>query len=210
MARALQLAKRGLYTTTPNPRVGCVLVRDGQVVGEGWHKKAGEAHAEVNALHAAGDLALGATAYVTLEPCAHFGRTPPCIDALRAAGVTRVVAAMQDPNPQVSGKGLAALGAAGIDVSSGLMETEAHELNIGFASGLFGKQYLVPFGIGRTSRIRGTCESEDVSIAGSIWWPVARFRQVARSSPGCARRRARGTVRAAHRRARPTAGRVAR
>ncbi len=134
MARALQLAQRGLYTTTPNPRVGCVLVNDGHVIGEGWHEKAGAAHAEVNAIHAAGDLARGATAYVTLEPCAHFGRTPPCIDALRAAGVTRVVAAMQDPNPQVSGKGLAALGAAGIDVSSGLMDTEAHELNIGFVS----------------------------------------------------------------------------
>ena len=134
MARALQLAQRGLFTTTPNPRVGCVLVRDERVVGEGWHAKAGEAHAEVNALRAAGDLTRGATAYVTLEPCAHFGRTPPCIDALRAAGVARVVAAMQDPNPRVAGKGLTALGATGIDVSSGLMETEARELNIGFVS----------------------------------------------------------------------------
>ena len=134
MARALQLARHGLLTTTPNPRVGCVLVRDERVVGEGWHAKAGEAHAEVNALRAAGDLARGATAYVTLEPCAHFGRTPPCIDALRAAGVARVVAAMHDPNPRVAGKGLAALGATGIDVSSGLMETEARELNIGFVS----------------------------------------------------------------------------
>ncbi len=134
MAHALRLARRGLYTTTPNPRVGCVLVRDGHLIGEGWHEKAGEAHAEVNALHDAGDSARGATAYVTLEPCAHFGRTPPCIDALRAAGVARVVAAMQDPNPQVAGKGLAELGASGIDVSSGLMETEAHELNIGFVS----------------------------------------------------------------------------
>ncbi len=134
MARALHLAQHGLYTTTPNPRVGCVLVRDGRIVGEGWHKKAGEAHAEVNAIHAAGDSARGATAYVTLEPCAHFGRTPPCIDALRAAGVARVVAAMQDPNPLVAGKGLAELGASSIDVSSGLMETEARELNIGFVS----------------------------------------------------------------------------
>ena len=134
MAHALQLARHGLFTTTPNPRVGCVLVRDERVVGEGWHAKAGEAHAEVNALRAAGDLARGATAYVTLEPCAHFGRTPPCIDALRAAGVARVVAAMQDPNPRVAGKGLAALGVTGIDVSSGLMETEARELNIGFVS----------------------------------------------------------------------------
>ena len=134
MARALQLARRGLYTTTPNPRVGCVLVRDGRAVGEGWHEKAGEAHAEVNALRVAGAAARGATAYVTLEPCAHFGRTPPCIDALRAAGVARVVAAMQDPNPLVAGKGLAELGASGVDVSSGLMEAEAHELNIGFVS----------------------------------------------------------------------------
>ncbi len=134
MARALQLAQRGLFTTTPNPRVGCVLVRDERVVGEGWHAKAGEAHAEVNALRVAGDSARGATAYVTLEPCAHFGRTPPCVDALRTAGVARVVAAMQDPNPRVAGKGLRALGAAGIDVASGLLETETRELNIGFVS----------------------------------------------------------------------------
>ena len=134
MAHALRLARRGLYTTTPNPRVGCVLVRDGHVIGEGWHEKAGQAHAEVNAIHAAGDSAHGATAYVTLEPCAHFGRTPPCIDALRAAGVAGVVAAMEDPNPQVAGRGLAALRAAGINVASGLMEAEAHELNIGFVS----------------------------------------------------------------------------
>jgi diaminohydroxyphosphoribosylaminopyrimidine deaminase / 5-amino-6-(5-phosphoribosylamino)uracil reductase len=134
MAQALRLAARGLYTTTPNPRVGCVLVRDGHVVGEGWHEKAGEAHAEVNALRVAGDAARGATAYVTLEPCAHFGRTPPCIDALRAAGVARVVVAMQDPNPQVAGRGQAALSAVGVDVACGLMEEEARELNIGFVS----------------------------------------------------------------------------
>lgn len=106
MARAIRLAERGLYTTEPNPRVGCVLVRDGRIVGEGWHVRAGEGHAEVNALRQAGELARGATAYVTLEPCSHFGKTPPCADALVAAGVSRVVAAMQDPNPQVAGRGL--------------------------------------------------------------------------------------------------------
>ena len=137
MARALELARRGLYTTTPNPRVGCVLVCDGVVVGEGWHERAGEPHAEVHALRAAGKRGtegLGATAYVTLEPCAHFGRTPPCCDALIKAGVARVVAAMQDPNPLVAGQGLARLRAAGIAVDYGLMEIEARELNIGFVS----------------------------------------------------------------------------
>lgn len=134
MARALQLARRGLTTTTPNPRVGCVIVRDGTVVGEGWHVRAGEPHAEVHALRAAGDLARGATAYVTLEPCSHFGRTPPCADGLINAGVTRVIAAMTDPNPQVAGSGLARLQAADIATQSGLMEAEARELNIGFVS----------------------------------------------------------------------------
>ncbi len=134
MARALQLAERGLWTASPNPRVGCVLVRDGEVVGEGWHEKAGEPHAEVNALRAAGDRARGATAYVTLEPCSHHGRTPPCAEALIAAGVSRVVAAMTDPNPLVSGNGLAKLRAAGIETASGLLESEARELNIGFVS----------------------------------------------------------------------------
>jgi diaminohydroxyphosphoribosylaminopyrimidine deaminase/5-amino-6-(5-phosphoribosylamino)uracil reductase len=134
MAQALRLAARGLYTTTPNPRVGCVLVSDGRVVGEGWHEKAGEPHAEVHALRAAGAAARGATAYVTLEPCAHFGRTPPCADALIAAGVARVVAAMTDPNPQVAGQGLEKLRHAGIETACGVMETEARELNIGFVS----------------------------------------------------------------------------
>ena len=134
MARALQLAERGLWTTSPNPRVGCVLVRDGWIVGEGWHEKAGEPHAEVHALRNAGPKARGATAYVTLEPCSHHGRTPPCAEALIAAGVSRVVSAMTDPNPLVSGKGLTRLAAAGITTSSGLLETEARELNIGFIS----------------------------------------------------------------------------
>lgn len=132
MARALQLAARGLYTTEPNPRVGCVLVRDGQIVGEGWHVRAGQGHAEVNALAQAGAQARGATAYVTLEPCSHFGKTPPCADALVKAGVSRVVAAMQDPNPQVAGRGLERLRAAGIAVTCGVLEAEAEALNPGF------------------------------------------------------------------------------
>jgi diaminohydroxyphosphoribosylaminopyrimidine deaminase/5-amino-6-(5-phosphoribosylamino)uracil reductase len=132
MAQALRLAERGFYTTSPNPRVGCVLVRDGKIVGEGWHERAGEPHAEVHALRAAGDAARGSTAYVTLEPCSHHGRTPPCADALIKAGVARVVIAMQDPNPLVAGQGIARLRAANIEVECGLMEVAARELNIGF------------------------------------------------------------------------------
>jgi diaminohydroxyphosphoribosylaminopyrimidine deaminase/5-amino-6-(5-phosphoribosylamino)uracil reductase len=134
MARALALAEQGLFTSTPNPRVGCVVVRGGEVVGEGFHERAGEAHAEVNALRAAGARAGGATVYVNLEPCSHHGRTPPCTDALIAAGVKRVVVAMGDPNPKVAGQGFAALRAAGIDVAAGLLEDDARELNIGFVS----------------------------------------------------------------------------
>lgn len=132
MTRAIQLARLGLYSTDPNPRVGCVIVKNEQVVGEGWHAYAGGPHAEVNALHQAGSASQGATAYVTLEPCSHFGKTPPCADALIAAGVQRVVAAMQDPNPQVAGQGFERLRAAGIAVSSGLCESEAAALNPGF------------------------------------------------------------------------------
>jgi diaminohydroxyphosphoribosylaminopyrimidine deaminase/5-amino-6-(5-phosphoribosylamino)uracil reductase len=134
MAHALRLAERGLYTTSPNPRVGCVLVLADKLVGEGWHLRAGEPHAEVHALRAAGEKTRGATAYVTLEPCSHHGRTPPCADALIAAGVKRVVAAMQDPNPLVAGQGLQKLRAAGIEVECGLMEAAARELNIGFVT----------------------------------------------------------------------------
>ncbi|MDX1803662.1 MAG: bifunctional diaminohydroxyphosphoribosylaminopyrimidine deaminase/5-amino-6-(5-phosphoribosylamino)uracil reductase RibD [Alcanivorax sp.] len=134
MARALQFARIALYTTDPNPRVGCVLVRDGQIVGEGYHVRAGQPHAERNALAAAGDLAHGTTAYVTLEPCSHTGRTGPCADALIAAGVSRVVAAMTDPNPQVAGQGLQRIAEAGIEVASGLLDAEARALNPGFIS----------------------------------------------------------------------------
>jgi len=134
MAEALRLAERGLYSVSPNPRVGCVLVRDGQRVGAGWHERAGEPHAEVHALREAGSAASGATAYVTLEPCSHQGRTPPCAAALIAAGVARVVVAVQDANPLVAGSGIASLRAAGIQVECGLMEVAARELNAGFFS----------------------------------------------------------------------------
>jgi diaminohydroxyphosphoribosylaminopyrimidine deaminase / 5-amino-6-(5-phosphoribosylamino)uracil reductase len=134
MTRALALAAQALYTTTPNPRVGCVLVKDKEIVGEGFHEYAGEPHAEIRALRAAGaDKARGATAYVTLEPCNHFGRTPPCTENLIAAKVARVVCAMEDPNPRVAGAGFARLRETGIEVRNGLMEHEARELNIGFA-----------------------------------------------------------------------------
>lgn len=134
MAQALRLAERGLWTTDPNPRVGCLIVRDDEVVGEGWHERAGEPHAEINALRQAGDRARAATVYVTLEPCSHHGRTPPCAEALLNAGVARVVAAMVDPNPKVSGEGLALLEQAGIETSVGLLEAEARQLNPGFIS----------------------------------------------------------------------------
>ena len=134
MARALRLAERGLLTTSPNPRVGCVIVRDGEVVGEGWHQRAGEPHAEVHALARAGEKSRGSTVYVTLEPCSHHGRTPPCADALIRAGVRSVICAMQDPNPKVAGRGLDRLREAGIEVHCGLLEEAARELNIGFVS----------------------------------------------------------------------------
>ena len=134
MAHALRLARRGLFTTHPNPRVGCVLAHGEQVVGTGFHQRAGEPHAEVFALRDAGDWARGATAYVTLEPCAHHGRTPPCADALIAAGVARVVIAAEDPFPQVAGRGIGKLRDAGISVETGLLREQARELNIGFFS----------------------------------------------------------------------------
>lgn len=131
MARAITLARQGLYTTDPNPRVGCVLVKEDKIIAEGWHVKAGQGHAEVEALKRVQD-ARGVTAYVTLEPCSHQGKTPPCSDALIMAGVARVVVAMQDPNPLVAGQGLAKLRAAGIEVQCGLLQEEAEKLNPGF------------------------------------------------------------------------------
>jgi diaminohydroxyphosphoribosylaminopyrimidine deaminase/5-amino-6-(5-phosphoribosylamino)uracil reductase len=143
MARALALAARGLYTTDPNPRVGCVVVRDGRILGEGWHARAGEAHAEVLALRAAGPQARGATVYVTLEPCSHTGRTPPCADALIAAGVARVVCCSVDPNPRVAGGGIERLLSAGIEVSVGVLAAAARDLNVGFFSRLErGRPYI--------------------------------------------------------------------
>lgn len=132
MARAIQLAERGLYTTDPNPRVGCVLAKDGRIIGEGWHRRAGEPHAERLAIDAAGADARGATAYVTLEPCCHHGRTPPCTDALLAAGVSRVVVGMEDPNPLVHGRGLERMRAAGVEVVTGVLESACRALNPGF------------------------------------------------------------------------------
>jgi diaminohydroxyphosphoribosylaminopyrimidine deaminase/5-amino-6-(5-phosphoribosylamino)uracil reductase len=134
MARALQLAAYGLFTTSPNPRVGCVIAQGGSVVGEGWHQRAGTPHAEIHALQQAGIAARGATVYVTLEPCSHHGRTPPCVEALVQAGVARVVAAMNDPNPLVAGGGIDMLTLAGIEAEVGLMEAEARALNPGFVS----------------------------------------------------------------------------
>ena len=132
MRRALELAERGLYSTQPNPRVGAVLARDDEIVGEGWHERAGEPHAEPIAIRAAGDRARGATAYVTLEPCCHHGRTPPCVDVLLAAGVRRVVYAVDDPNPRVNGGGAKRLREAGVTVESGLLAADSEALNAGF------------------------------------------------------------------------------
>ena len=134
MARALELAARGLYSADPNPRVGCVIVRAGDVVGEGWHVRAGEPHAEIHALRAAGERARGATLYVTLEPCSHFGRTPPCADAIIAAGIARVVYAAGDPHPAVNGGGAARLAGAGVEVENGCLASAAEQLNPGFLS----------------------------------------------------------------------------
>ncbi|ABL99223.1 bifunctional diaminohydroxyphosphoribosylaminopyrimidine deaminase/5-amino-6-(5-phosphoribosylamino)uracil reductase RibD [Shewanella amazonensis] len=149
MARAIMLAKRGQYTTRPNPNVGCVIVNDaGDIVGEGWHIRAGGPHAEVHALKAAADKARGATAYVTLEPCSHYGRTPPCAKALIDNGLKRVVVAMTDPNPQVAGRGIKLLQDAGIEVAHGLMEAEARALNPGFLSRMERKRPFVTVKVG--------------------------------------------------------------
>ena len=143
MARALQLAARGLYSAHPNPMVGCVIVRNDVVVGEGWHERTGEPHAEINALAAAGRDAEGATAYVTLEPCAHHGKTPPCAEALIEAGISKVIAAMKDPFEQVAGRGIEMLAAAGVTTEVGLMRTAAESLNAGFIARVTRERPLV-------------------------------------------------------------------
>lgn len=140
MSTALRLAEKGLYSTTPNPRVGCVIVRNEQIVGSGWHERTGQPHAEINALNAAGEAARGATAYVTLEPCSHYGRTPPCANALIDAGIARVITAMEDPNPMVSGRGCAVLEQAGVTVQTGLLQAQAHALNVGFVNRMIHKK----------------------------------------------------------------------
>lgn len=179
MAQALALAERGLFTASPNPRVGCVIVHGGSVIGEGYHARAGEAHAEVNALadarHRGQDLR-GATLYVTLEPCAHHGRTPPCVDAVLASGVRRVVVAMADPDP-VAGGGIARLRAAGIEVETGVAEDAARELNIGFVSRVTRGRPFVRMKIaasldGRTALANGTSQwitSEAARADGHAW-----------------------------------------
>lgn len=171
MARALRLAEAGRYSTHPNPRVGCVIAKDGRVVGEGAHLKAGEPHAEVHALRAAGTAARGATAFVTLEPCNHHGRTPPCVDALIAAGVAKVVAAMSDPNPLVAGQGLARLEAAGIATEVGLLQTEAEALNRGFLSRMRLQRPFV------TLKLAASLDGRTAMASGESQWitgPAAR------------------------------------
>ncbi|MGR8935969.1 MAG: bifunctional diaminohydroxyphosphoribosylaminopyrimidine deaminase/5-amino-6-(5-phosphoribosylamino)uracil reductase RibD [Gammaproteobacteria bacterium] len=163
MARAIQLAKRGMYTCKPNPRVGCVLVKDGKVLAEGWHRYAGHGHAEVEALAKSSD-ARGATAYVTLEPCSHYGKTPPCSQALINAGIARVVAAMQDPNPLVAGQGLQQLRDAGIDVQWGVLETQAAGLNPGFIKRM---QSGVPF---VTSKLAMSLDGRTAMASGESKW----------------------------------------
>ncbi len=143
MRKAITLAQNGIYTTDPNPRVGCVIVKDDKIIGEGWHQTAGQAHAEVNALQNCNQSPKSSTTYVTLEPCSHYGRTPPCTDRLIEAGVARVVIAMQDPNPQVAGRGIEKLKAAGIKVEVGLMQQEAEALNPGFIKRMVGAKPFV-------------------------------------------------------------------
>ncbi|NRO96550.1 bifunctional diaminohydroxyphosphoribosylaminopyrimidine deaminase/5-amino-6-(5-phosphoribosylamino)uracil reductase RibD [Paraburkholderia sp. NMBU_R16] len=195
MQRALALAARGLYTTTPNPRVGCVLVKHGLAIGEGFTQPAGQDHAEVQALKDArrrGNDPHGATAYVTLEPCSHFGRTPPCAHALIEARVARVIAAMEDPNPQVSGRGLTMLRDAGIDVRCGLLAHEAQELNIGFVSRMTRKRPWVRM------KIAASLDGRTALPSGESQWitgPSARADGHAWRARACAILTGVGTVR---------------
>lgn len=164
MARALALAKRGLYTTDPNPRVGCVLVRAGYIVGEGWHRFAGGPHAEIVALEMAGDKARGADCYITLEPCCHHGRTPPCSLALIQAGVRRVVVAMIDPNPKVAGQGLAQLRKAGIETVCGVLEEQARALNRGFCRRMQSGRPWV------TAKLAASLDGRSAAASGDSRW----------------------------------------
>jgi diaminohydroxyphosphoribosylaminopyrimidine deaminase/5-amino-6-(5-phosphoribosylamino)uracil reductase len=171
MARAVKLAWRGRYTTHPNPRVGCVVVHSGEVVGEGWHEHAGLPHAEAVALQMAGGQARGSTVYVTLEPCSHFGRTPPCADALVEAGVSRVVIAMQDPNPAVAGRGVARLRDAGIAVTEAVLAGEAETLNPGFLKRMRSKQPYVRV------KVAASLDGRTAMASGESQWitgPAAR------------------------------------
>ncbi|HEC74058.1 MAG TPA: bifunctional diaminohydroxyphosphoribosylaminopyrimidine deaminase/5-amino-6-(5-phosphoribosylamino)uracil reductase RibD [Methylophaga aminisulfidivorans] len=164
MARAIELAKRGLYTTDPNPRVGCVIVKDDVIIAEGWHQRAGEGHAEVNALAQAGSQAEGADCYVTLEPCSHHGRTPPCADALIAAKVKCVYIAMKDPNPLVSGNGIQRLRDAGIDVHIDILTTESEKLNPGFIKRMRqGKPFV-------TSKVAMSLDGRTAMASGESQW----------------------------------------
>ena len=164
MSRALELAAQGKYSAKPNPCVGCVIVSGGDIIGEGWHKKAGEPHAEVHALKQASTAANGSTVYVTLEPCSHHGRTPPCADALVDAGVSRVVIAMKDPNPLVAGEGVAKLRAAGIDVSVGLLEDPAKALNKAFCHKMTaGKPYVI-------SKVAMSLDGKTAMASGESQW----------------------------------------
>jgi len=164
MSRALELAALGKYSAKPNPCVGCVIVQDNQIIAEGWHQKAGEPHAEIHALTQAGDSAKNATVYVTLEPCSHQGKTPPCSNALIEAGVSRVVVAMQDPNPLVSGQGIAKIQAAGIDVSVGLLEEQAVALNTSFAHKMMtGKPYVM-------SKVAMSLDGKTAMASGESQW----------------------------------------
>lgn len=172
MAQALRLAEQGLYTTMPNPRVGCVIVKNKVVVGEGAHLKAGTPHAEIHALAKAGKQAKGATAYVTLEPCGHHGKTPPCTEALIKAGVAKVIIAMQDPNPLVAGQGVAALQAANIIVFTGLMQQQAQTLNSGFVSRMVNRRPYV------RSKIAASLDGKTALANGVSQWitgPAARM-----------------------------------
>lgn len=193
MARALALAREGLYSAAPNPRVGCVIAHGATLRGEGFHARTGGPHAEIEALAAAGEAARGATVYLNLEPCSHHGRTPPCADALVAAGVARVVAAMEDPNPRVSGQGFAALRAAGIEVQSGLLAAEALALNAGFASRMARGRPRV------TLKIAASLDGRTAMASGESQWitgPEARADVQRLRGESCAVVTGSGTVRA--------------